>query len=210
MTPLHLKQFVCFILCGWLLCGCAIGKGSIPPTGSDLPGKPYTQAGEFVIAPEFTAAKFEVAVVDIVSVKGEFRTTSGQLVLGDDGRPSRVDVTIETASADTGLEDVNEMVRGAKFFNAEKFPTVAFRSSSFKTENQQLTGVEGTLTVLGVTRNVMLKVDRFACRENEGRAFCTSAAATTIKRSDFGMTTWSESVGDEIKIEIRFTAYQRL
>ena len=34
-------------------------------------------------------------------------------------------------------------------------------------------------------------------------------ASTTIKRSEFGMTAWSDSVGDDVTIDIGFTALQR-
>ena len=192
-----------------LVSGCAMGAGSVPQGGRDVTGKPFRQAGVFVIAPENTTATFEVSVVDLISVKGEFRKVAGMLVLADDGRPASAEVTIDSASADAGMQEINEMLRGPKFFNADKFPTVAYRSLRLRTEKDSL-GLEGQLTVLGVTREVMLKVDRFDCRQNAGRAFCTADASTSIKRSDFGMTSWSDTVADEIRIEVKFTAQQKL
>lgn len=189
------------------LCGCAIGMGSRPQ--AVVPGAPYREAGNFVIAAELTRAGFQVAVVDLVSVKGEFRNVAGQLVLGDEGMPRQVEITLESASADAGTDWLNDLLRGPKFFNAANHPTVTFKSSAFRQENQRLAAVDGSLTVLGVTRSATLKVARFDCRRQAQGVQCASQASTTIKRSEFGMTAWSDSVGDDVTIDISFTALQR-
>jgi polyisoprenoid-binding protein YceI len=189
------------------LCGCAIGVGSRPQ--ADALGAPYRQAGNFVIAPQLTSATFEVAVVDLISVKGEFKNVAGQLTLGDEGIPRQVEVTLESASADTGADWLNDLLRGPKFFNAVNHPTVMFNSSAFRQEDQQLAAVDGSLTVLGVTRSVTLKVAHFDCRQQDEGVQCAAQAGTTIKRSEFGMTAWSDAVGDDVTIDISFTALKR-
>lgn len=170
---------------------------------------PYREAGNFVIAPQLTRATFEVAVVDLISVKGEFKNVAGQLALGDEGMPRQVEVTLESASADTGADWLNDLLRGPKFFNAANHPTVMFKSSAFRQEYQRLAAVEGSLTVLGVTRSVTLTVARFDCRQQEEGVQCASQASTTIKRSEFGMTAWPEAVGDDVTIDISFTAQRK-
>lgn len=170
---------------------------------------PYREAGNFVIAPQLTRATFEVAVVDLISVKGEFKNVAGQLALGDEGMPRQVEVTLESASADTGADWLNDLLRGPKFFNAANHPTVMFKSSAFRQENRRLAAVEGSLTVLGVTRSVTLNVARFDCRQQEEGVQCASQASTTIKRSEFGMTAWPEAVGDDVTIDISFTAQRK-
>lgn len=169
----------------------------------------YREAGNFVIAPQLTSAGFEVAAVDLVSVKGEFKNVAGQLVLGAEGMLRQVEVTLESASADTGVDWLNDLLRGPKFFDAVKHPTVTFNSSAFRQENQRLAAVEGSLTVLGVTRSVTLKVARFDCRLQEGSVQCAAQASTTIKRSEFGMTAWPDAVADDVKIDVNFTALKR-
>ncbi len=189
------------------LCGCVIGVGSRPeavPTGA-----PFREAGNFVIAPQMTSATFEVAVVDLISVKGEFKNLSGQMVLGDEGMPRQVEVTLESASADTGADWLNDLLRGPKFFNAANHPTVMFKSSDFRQESQRLAAVDGSLTVLGITRSVTLKVARFDCRWQAQGVQCAAQAGTSIKRSEFGMTEWPDAVGDDVTIDISFTALQR-
>ena len=189
------------------LFGCAIGVGS--RLQAEAPDVPYRQAGNFVIAPPLTRATFEVAVVDLISVKGEFKNVAGQLVLGDEGMPRQVEVTLESASADTGADWLNDLLRGPKFFDAANHPTVMFKSSAFTQENLRLAAVDGSLTVLGVTRSATLKVARFDCQRQAQGVQCASQASTTIKRSEFGMTAWPEAVGDDVTIDISFTALKR-
>src|SRR5450759_2429560 len=107
------------------LYGCTFGVGPRPPT-AEMPGVSYREAGNFVIAPQLTSAGFEVAAVDLVSVKGEFKNVAGQLVLGAEGMLRQVEVTLESASADTGVDWLNDLLRGPKFFDAVKHPTVTF------------------------------------------------------------------------------------
>jgi polyisoprenoid-binding protein YceI len=209
MTSESASRRLCLalLLAGSGLCGCAIGMGSRPQ--AEAPGAPYREAGNFVIAPELTRVSFEVAVVDLISVKGEFKNVAGQLVLGDEGVPRQVEITLESASAETGTDWLNDLLRGPKFFNAANHPTVMFKSSAFRQENQRLAAVDGSLTVLGVIRSATLKVAHFGCRQQAQGVQCTAQASTSIKRSEFGMTALSESVGEDVKIDISFTALQR-
>jgi polyisoprenoid-binding protein YceI len=195
------------LLAGGGLCGCALGMGSRPD--AEAPGASYREAGNFVIATELTRAGFEVPVVDLISVKGEFKNVTGQLVLGEEGIPRMVEITLESASAETGTDWLNDLLRGPNFFNATNHPAVMFKSSAFREENQRLVAVDGSLTVLGVTRSATLKVAHFDCRKQAHGVQCISQASTTIKRSKFGMNAWSDAVGDDVTIDINFTALQR-
>jgi polyisoprenoid-binding protein YceI len=64
--------------------------------------------------------------------------------------------------------------------------------------------VAGELTLLGVTRNVMLKVSQWRCAKHPilPRQLCGADLEATIKRSDFGMNTNLPGIGDEVRISI--------
>jgi len=198
---------------GWTaawLAGYAIGSGSTPAPES--PGMPFRQAGTFTLTPETTNATFTVAVIDLITVNGEFKKAGGMLVLGSDGRPNRVEVNLDSESADAGSEWLNEILLGPRFFNAKQFPQVAFRSASFTAEGDKLNAVEGELTMRGIAKPVTLKVNSFDCRKAvvdtaDQRARCTGEASASVKRTDFGMSSWMNSVAESIKIDIRFTAF---
>lgn len=198
---------------GWTaawLAGCALGSGPAQSTGS--PGAPYREAGTFTLTPETTNASFTVSVVELISVNGEFKRAGGRLILGPNGQPSKVEVNLESGSADAGSDWLNQILLGPKFFDAKQHPHVAFRSASFAAEGEKLSAVEGELTMRGIAKPVTLKVNHFDCRKaqadaDDQRARCTGEASASVKRTDFGMSSWMNSVSESIKIDIRFTAF---
>jgi polyisoprenoid-binding protein YceI len=202
-----------YAACAWTaawLSGCASGSGSLPPAG--LPGAPYLKDGVFELSPAATTAGFKVAVVDLVSVSGEFRQSSGQLVLGAKGKPQRVLVELKAGSADAGADWINEMLLGPRFFNASQHPSVTFRAENFAMDGERLTEVIGDLTLRGITKPVTLKVNSFNCRQagkddGDQRPRCMADASANVKRTDFDMKSWMDSVSESIRIDIKFTAF---
>lgn len=211
--PCRLNAFAARMASAWTvawLAGCALGSGSIPP--AEAPGAPYLKEGEFALSPATTTAGFKVAVVDIVSVSGEFRQSGGRLTLGPEGRPRRVEVELKVGSADTGADWLNEMLLGPRFFNAAQHPNVVFRAEQFGMEGDKLTEVIGDLTLRGITKPVTLKVNRFDCRQaakddGDQRPRCVADATAQVKRTDFDMKSWLDSVSELIRIDIKFTAF---
>jgi polyisoprenoid-binding protein YceI len=64
-------------------------------------------------------------------VPGKFDDFDGKIQF-DEGNPenSSVEVTIKTASVDTGVAMRDENLRSAEFFDVEKFPEITFKSKS--------------------------------------------------------------------------------
>src|ERR1700739_3514692 len=93
-------------------------------------------------------------------VPGRFTEFSGQVTF-DEGNPdqSAVQVTIKTASINTDNETRDKDLRSANFFDVEKFPEMTFRSKSVKWTSQNTADVTGDLTMHGVTKAVVLKVE---------------------------------------------------
>jgi polyisoprenoid-binding protein YceI len=211
------NRSVCWQALGWsaawlaaLSPGTACGSGATPV--QEPAGAPFKQPGTFTLTPETTNASFTVSVIDVLTVSGEFRKAGGLLVLGPDGKPNRVDVDFSSDSADAGSDWLNEILHGPKFFDAKQHPRVAFRSARFAGDGEKLNAVEGELTLRGVAKPVTLKVNRFDCRAAtadaaDQRARCTAEASAHVKRTDFGMSSWLNSVSESIKIDIRFTAF---
>lgn len=214
LTPLC-RILACsrYAACAWTaawLAGCAIGSGSVPP--AEPPGSPYKRGGVFELSTEATTAQFTVAVVDLISVSGEFRQSTGRLVLGPKGHPQRVEVELKSGSADAGADWINDMLLGPKFFNATQHPNVTFRADQFAMEGETLREVAGDLTMRGITKPVTLKVNRFDCRQpakedGDQRPRCTADATTLVKRTDFDMRSWLDSISESIRIDIKFTAF---
>jgi polyisoprenoid-binding protein YceI len=142
---------------------------------------------------------------------GKFTDYEGTLVF-DRGQPekSKVDVTIKTASLDLEDEKWNEHMKGADFFNVEKFPDMTFKSINVLKTGDTTGKVSGELTILGVTKPVTLdvtfnKADKHPMKDVLMAGF---SASGKIKRSDFGMNYGLPMVGDDVNIIIEVEAVQ--
>lgn len=116
--------------------------------------------------------------------------------------------------AQTGFKSWDEdLAKSDKFFNAGKFPTITFTSTSVETTGEKTGKVTGDLTFLGVTKPVTLDVT-FNGSKNP-HPFVPAAAigfsATgTIKRSDFGVAFPPGPVGDDVQIIIEGEFIQKV
>lgn len=101
-------------------------------------------------------------------------------------------------------------VKSADFFNVEKFPSILFKSSKVESAGEGELKVTGGLTILDVTKEVVLNVEGPSEETQDpwGNLRVGASASTRIKRSDFGLTwnvaleTGGVMLGDEIKIDL--------
>src|SRR5688500_2238637 len=95
----------------------------------------------------------------VATVRGSFQELSGVLQLdGEQPENSTAEVTIQTASIDTGNADRDGHLRSADFFDVEKWPVITFTSTSARAADDDEYVLTGDLTVRDVTRQVELKV----------------------------------------------------
>ena len=160
----------------------------------------------YTLDPDHTQTIFTVDHLGYSRVTGTFHDIRGTLSL-DEKKPetSHVEVTIGTASVDTGAAARDEDLRSGDYFNAAKYPVMTFKSTKIRKRSARTADVTGDLTLLGVTRPVVLKVtfNKKApdfLRANKVVAGFTASA--TIKRSDFGMKAFLPLIGDEVRIAI--------
>lgn len=130
---------------------------------------------------------------------------SGTLVF-DQQHPARssVDVTLPMSGLDTHVPALDEHLKKADFFDADKYPMVTFKSTGVQPLGGNKFKVTGNLTVHGVTRPVVLdatlnKVGVHPMTKAQSIGFDATA---TIKRSDFGVGAYVPSVSDTVKIRI--------
>ena len=144
----------------------------------------------------------------MTKVRGRFTDVSGEVRIGASMADSRVNVTIGTASVESGNSARDEHIRSAELFDVETFPTATFRSTSVEWSGDSGV-VHGDLTLHGVTRNVPLQVTfEGQVRDPWGGQRAVFAARTKVNREDFGIT-WNVAleaggvlVSKEIQIEI--------
>jgi len=167
-------------------------------------------ADSFNIDSRHTFPVFEVNHLGFSTQRGRFNRVTGKITLDTAAQKGSVEVVIDTASIDMGLEDWDKHMKSEDFFNVEKYPTMTFKSDKFIFKKGKPTEVHGELTLLGVTRPVVLSVNQFNCGVHpiNKKEVCGADLTTRIKRSDFGMTKFLPGIGDEIRILIPVEAFK--
>ena len=126
---------------------------------SSSSASPRTNVSTWNIDPIHTVAEFKVKHMMITNVKGQFTGLTGVLTLDEsDITNSRVEATINVATINTREADRDTHLKSADFFDAEKHPTLTFRSTSVQRKGDDELAVTGDLTIHGVTRQVVLNV----------------------------------------------------
>lgn len=169
---------------------------------------PATAADSYTVDPAHTFPNFEINHLGFSTMHGRFGATTGKITLDTAAKSGSIDITIDATSIDTGHAKRDTHLKSDEFFNVAKFPTLAYKSSKLKFNGDKLSGADGELTMLGVTKPVSLAVTAFNCGPHpmNKKPMCGANATATIKRSDFGLSTYVPAVGDEVKITIEVEA----
>lgn len=140
---------------------------------------------------------------------GQFMDYDGRIVLDHDSPDqSLVTITLKTASIMTGQDKFDTHLKSADFFNVEKYPTATFTSTKVTLLGDNRATVEGTFTLLGVTKPLTLKIrlNKRAMDLPTNVMRTGFSIRTTIKRSLWGMKHYLPFVGDDVRIRIEAEA----
>jgi len=165
-------------------------------------------ADSYTIDPRHTFPSFEISHLGFSIQRGRFNNSAGKITLDTAAQSGSIAVSIDAASIDTGLAELEKHLQSEEFFDAAKYPTIAFTSKNLKFDGDKLVGADGDFTLHGVTRPVSLQIDHFRCAPHpmNKKPTCGANATTTIKRSEFGIAKYVPAVGDEVKITIQVEA----
>jgi polyisoprenoid-binding protein YceI len=141
----------------------------------------------------------------ISTVRGTFTKLSGTVRYDPaDTKNNSVEVTIEAASVDSRVEMRDNDLRSDHFFDVQKYPTIAFRSTKVESAGTDKLKITGDLTIRGITKPVTLDVDGPSkpVKDGQGRLHMGVSATGTANRTDFGMTGYQGVVGNEVTLTI--------
>ena len=160
------------------------------------------------IDPRHTFPAYEINHLGYSIQRGRFNRTQGKITIDPVAKTGSAEVIIDTASVSSGVDKLDEHLRGEDFFDSAKSPQMVFRSSDFTFDGERVRQARGTLTLNGVTRPVTLEVTHFKCGVNPMlmRKVCGADMTATIKRSEYGMKYGLPMVADEVLLRVNVEA----
>lgn len=147
-------------------------------------------AARYELDPMHTFPSFAADHFGGVSIwRGKFTKSSGTVTLDPADRTGTLEVTIDAASIDTGQAQLDQVLRGPKAFDAQRFPTATYKGTRIVFDEGKPVEVIGTLTLHGITRPLNLKIESFKCIMNPlyKRQVCGVEASAQFDRSAFGI-----------------------
>ena len=153
---------------------------------------------------------FKVKHLMISAVTGNFTKFDATMEAeAEDFSNVKISFTADVDSISTGNEQRDGHLKSADFFDAEKFPTISFTSSSFKHKSGSDYELTGDLTIKDTTSQVTLAVEYGgAMTDFYGQSKVGFELSAKISRAEFGLT-WSAVteaggvvVSDEVKLQL--------
>ena len=160
---------------------------------------------------------FSVRHLVIAKVRGQFSRWSGAVVVPDgDFTRASVEAVIDASSVQTGVADRDTHLKSADFFDVAQYPYVTFKASRFEPNGDTDARLVGSLTIKGITRDVVLDVEHLGqAKDPWGNERAAFSAKTSIDRKDFGLA-WNQvletggvMVGDRVNLEIEIEAVRQ-
>lgn len=163
----------------------------------------------YSLDPSHSTVAFVLDHMGYAKMLGRFNSVAGDIQFDKDAvEKSSVKVTIDAASVDTNHAKRDEHLRSPDFFNAKEFPKLTFISTVIEKTGDKSGRMTGTLTLLGVSKPVVLDVtfNKDANSPVSKKDTVGFSARGTLKRSDFGMKYGVPAIGDDVTLMIEVEA----
>lgn len=167
--------------------------------------------GKFAIDGMHSKIGFEVPHLVISTVEGKFNKYEGTFTVDKKIDKSKVEVSIDTDSVDTGIGQRDTHLKSPDFFDAAKYPKMTFTSTKVSQKDDTLT-ITGDLKVKDVSKKITFDLKYLgAVKDGYGAEKLAFKGKTKISRKEFGLK-WNQAVeagpvvGDEIEISLALEA----
>lgn len=141
---------------------------------------------------------------------GTISGTTGRLWFDeDDWASAAVEASIPVARLDFGDETWNRATLARNLLDAERHPDARFVSSRVEPLGAGRARIHGTLTLHGVSREVVLDAVLNAAKRHPLPPFRRTvgfSATAMLSRSDFGVDAWPRVIGDAVELRIELEA----
>jgi len=165
-------------------------------------------AADYVVDKEGQHAfvDFKISHLGYSFITGTFKDIDGKFSF-DAAKPedSKIEFNVNTASVFTNHAERDKHIASADFLNAGKFAKATFVSTSVKSTGKDTADVTGDLTLLGVTKPVVVKATFLGEGKDPWGGYRAGfEGTTTIKRSDFGKQKDLGPKSDAVELYISF------
>lgn len=147
------------------------------------------RAADYDIDSSHAFIQFRISHLGYSVLNGRFNQFAGKFSW-DQASPQAaiVEVVVDTASIDSNWAERDKHLRGADFLDVKQFPRATFKGTKY-TGDAKGGKMEGTLTLHGVTKPLMLDVQFIGAGPDPWGGYRAGfKAQTTLRRADFGMT----------------------
>ncbi|MFC7341643.1 YceI family protein [Saccharopolyspora griseoalba] len=171
------------------------------------------QPGRYRFDPLHTEIRFVAQHIGMSKIHGRFNEFDGFVEVAPSFEHSRIEMSINTASVDTGVQMRDDHLRSADFFDVENHPVMHFRGTRFTHLRADRWSVSGSLTLRGNSSPVSLNAIYLGQRRFQGPGFDSDLrvacqATTTLRREDYAVN-WQATlakgiavVGPTIEVEL--------
>jgi polyisoprenoid-binding protein YceI len=165
-------------------------------------------AADYVVDAAHTQATFTVTHLAISRVSGKVPVTAGTVSLAANDVPTAISMTLSAKDIDTQSADRDRDLRGAEWFETDKFPTMTFTAKSI-TGTPQALNIAGDLTMHGVTKPVTFTAKEIGkMTDARGRTHVGYSATTTLDRRQWNLN-WGRATpggslvaGNDVTIDL--------
>jgi len=164
----------------------------------------------WVLDPMHSEVQFKVKHLVISTVTGFFKSFEGSFeTVDEEFEGANISFSLDISSIDTTQEQRDAHLKSAEFFDADQYPKISFKSTSFTNTGGDNYKLEGNLTIKNVTKPVTLDVEfGGTATDFYGNTKAGFEITGKINRKDFGLT-WdgvTEAgaivVGEDIRLTI--------
>ncbi|MDG2525459.1 YceI family protein [Stenotrophomonas sp. HITSZ_GD] len=180
-----------------------------------LAALPLAQAApaQYALDPVHTRVLFAIDHAGFSKALGTVSGSEGSLRFDPDDWPSaRLEVSVPLTRLDLGDAKWNQAVLARNLLDGERFPQARFVSTRVEPIDAQHAKVFGTLTLHGVSQDIVLDVTLNQLKRHPLPPFHRTAgfsATTTISRAAFGIDAWKSVIGDEVQLRIEAEAVRQ-
>ncbi len=164
--------------------------------------KEFAPAGTWAADPVHSNVSFEVAYAGVNTFSGGFRDFTAALQ-GDS-----LEGAAKVASVDVKDEQLNGHLQSPDFFDAERYPEIAFKATELVRHDDDTVSGKGELTLKGVTRPIALEGSIAAAPSVDpfGRERLGLRLESNVDRTAFGIE-WNapnqgggDYLGNDVKL----------